>query len=240
MFTSQPLAAGLNNLVFFVPAWATPAVTTFARFRFSSVPGGLAVTGVAPDGEVEDHLVSIEDNLELDFGDAPDGPYPTTITSNGAAHVVSAVYFLGTAVDGDLDGQPNATATGDDVDGTDDEDGVTLTSILMPGWSATVDIVASVGGGLDAWVDWNSDGGWAEAGDRVFSGRARAAGLNQVSFPVPAGATPGPTAYARFRFTATGCPTYDGQWSSGEVEDYEFNVAGVFADGFESADTSAW
>jgi hypothetical protein len=43
---------------------------TFARFRISSV-GGLSPTGPAPDGEVEDYEVWIEE-AQRDWGDAPD------------------------------------------------------------------------------------------------------------------------------------------------------------------------
>ncbi|MEM7352349.1 MAG: GEVED domain-containing protein [Acidobacteriota bacterium] len=62
IFTSEPLVAGANNLMFAVPAGAVPNVSTFARFRISSA-GGLAPTGVALDGEVEDYqptLVPVE------------------------------------------------------------------------------------------------------------------------------------------------------------------------------------
>jgi len=62
--------------------------------------------------------------VELDYGDAPDS-YSTVAASNGARHVVGSLY-LGASVDADADGQPDATATGDDTDGNDDEDGVTF------------------------------------------------------------------------------------------------------------------
>ncbi len=50
---------------------------------------------------------------EFDFGDLPDGPYPTIISSNGPSHIIGPL-FLGNIIDGELDGQPNATALGDD------------------------------------------------------------------------------------------------------------------------------
>ena len=52
--------AGSNLLSFSIPAGAKPG-TTFSRFRLSSA-GGLATTGQADDGEVEDYLVSILDS----------------------------------------------------------------------------------------------------------------------------------------------------------------------------------
>jgi len=43
---------------------------------------------------------------------------------------------FGTAVDADLDGQPNALALGDDLGGADDEDGVVFTTPVIPGETA--------------------------------------------------------------------------------------------------------
>ena len=57
IFADQPLVTGSNTLEFRVPG-AAEVGTTFARFRFSS-EGGLAFTGSAMDGEVEDYTVNI-------------------------------------------------------------------------------------------------------------------------------------------------------------------------------------
>lgn len=59
IFTNQALVAGPNVLTFTVPLTATVTTQTFARFRFSST-GGLGVTGLAGDGEVEDYAVAIQ------------------------------------------------------------------------------------------------------------------------------------------------------------------------------------
>ena len=58
IFTSEVLAAGANNLMFSVPAGAARNTPTFARFRISTA-GGLAPTGAAADGEVEDYRPTI-------------------------------------------------------------------------------------------------------------------------------------------------------------------------------------
>ena len=100
---------------------------------------------------------------EVDFGDAPDPTYPTLLASDGARHVIVSGLYLGAGVDGDADGQPDATATGDDNDGNDDEDGVVFTSSLIPGYTASVDVTASAPGTLNAWMDFNGDGDWADA-----------------------------------------------------------------------------
>jgi hypothetical protein len=57
IFTDVSLAAGPNTLTFAVPAGALGG-PTWARFRYS-LAGGLAPTGMAMDGEVEDYRVEI-------------------------------------------------------------------------------------------------------------------------------------------------------------------------------------
>jgi len=57
IFASEPLNTGSNILTFSIPSDAAKG-DTYARFRFSTV-GGLDPNGPAPDGEVEDYMVSI-------------------------------------------------------------------------------------------------------------------------------------------------------------------------------------
>jgi hypothetical protein len=217
VFTSQSLTAGVNHLVFNVPADASAGHDTFARFRFSSA-GGLHVTGMAVDGEVEDYKVTIE---SLDWGDAPDPTYPTLCANDGACHVIATGMYLGTAIDRDTDGQPDATATGDDIDSDgDDEDGVVFTSPLVPGQQTTLDVTASVAGYLDAWVDFYDNGDWDDTGEQVFASEALSSGVNHLSFSVPGDATIDDVTIARFRYSSAGGLSYDGLADDGEVEDY--------------------
>lgn len=58
VFTGESLSAGLNNLQFQVPKGSNS--TTFARFRFSTVEE-LNFWEYAPDGEVEDYKIQIQD-----------------------------------------------------------------------------------------------------------------------------------------------------------------------------------
>jgi hypothetical protein len=53
-----PVTNGNNVITFAVPAGTGAGFDTFARFRLSTAPG-LAFSGPAPDGEVEDYKVSI-------------------------------------------------------------------------------------------------------------------------------------------------------------------------------------
>lgn len=172
--------------------------------------------------------VSVFHNMDeealLDFGDAPDPSYPTLLANDGARHVMMPGVHMGLLVDAEPDGQPDATATGDDLAGLPDEDGVTFKTPLVAGFPATIDVVCSVPGFLSVWIDFNANGSWSEAGEKVFSTTGVAAGTNTLAFTVPPGATPGVT-FSRFRFTTTQTallPT--GQANDGEVEDYAVDI----------------
>ena len=197
---------------------------------------------VFDDGETEDYLLWVEEEQEdLDYGDAPDGvvapQYPTLLANDGARHGLSGI-FMGAAIDIEPDGQPDPNALGDDQNlvyagGTPwppgDEDGVVFNTMpLIPGQMAQVTVSASLGGTfLSAWVDFNGDGSWAQFGDQVFDAQPMNAGPNVLIFPVPATATPGLTAFARFRLHTNpnpGMVTYTGYLPYGEVEDYMVTI----------------
>ncbi|VGO19297.1 GEVED domain-containing protein [Pontiella sulfatireligans] len=229
VLTDVPLTPGNNSLTFVVPPNGTSGyVYAGIRFRYSSARG-LTFTGPAQDGEVEDYMVDVYPNSDIDWGDSPTG-YPTLAANNGAHHVIMSGMFLGNQVDSEPDGQPSINADGDDNDLLypslgDDEDGVFLTcATLMPGGYASVDVIASQPGVLDAWMDFNADGSWAQTGDQIFSGQPLSAGVNSLLFPVPLTAAWGP-GYSRFRFTSGGVPSYTGLALDGEVEDYEFLIS---------------
>ncbi len=217
--TGQALTSGANTVTVNVPCDAKSALS-YARFRLSSTgvsgPGGLA-----QDGEVEDYLVSV---AGLDFGDAPDPTYPTLLKSNGARHAVLPVNnpTLGTRVDTEPDGQPNATLTGDDTNGgTNDEDGVTFPSDLIPGTNGTVIISTGATGGLvSCWIDFNHNGSWADAGDKVLSDVLIAANSSgSHTFPVPVGSPQGQTP-SRCRISTQAGLGVTGLAPDGEVEDH--------------------
>ncbi len=218
LYSAIPLAAGANVVPLGVPISATPG-STFIRFRVTTT-GALPFTGNAPDGEVEDYMVTIEEVPPMDFGDAPDAPFPTLLASNGAYHIIDGVTSMGTIPDADPDGQPDGTATGDDNDGNDDEDGVIFVSPLIPGFSALVDVNASVPGFLDAWIDFYANGNWTDPGEQIFTSFLLAPGINNLTFFVPPG-TPSAGVFTRFRFSTNGGLSFTGQAQDGEVEDYE-------------------
>ncbi len=213
----------VNMVGFDVPIGAQTG-TTYARFRVSSA-GNLAPTGPASDGEVEDYQVGIG----YDFGDAPDttigvgaGDYQTLSANDGPRHTIGGPR-LGTLIDHDANGQPNAGATGDDTDGTDDEDGVVF-GALTQGQSATANItVNNVDGRVDAWIDFNRNGSFADLGEKIVDSQLITAGsTDTVTFVVP-GTAQGGTTLARVRVSRSGGLTPNGAAADsegGEVEDY--------------------
>lgn len=191
------------------------------------------VVAQAPDGEYAvywvgagtDHSEGVHGRIYRfpDYGDAPDS-YGTTLTSTpnaGARHAFAANgLILGELRDREPDGLPTADATGDDATELDDGDGVYFITPLAPGASATLAVLASGTGMLNAWVDFGADGSFAEVGDQIFIDEAVTAGYNVLSFAVPATAVLDDGALARFRLNGVGGLSFDGTADDGEVEDY--------------------
>jgi len=192
---------------------------------------GNSIRGNQANGETR---FTVFIGVGMDYGDAPN-PYPTLRENDGARHVVLSGFSLGATVDVNADGQPSAGADGDDNDGNDDEDGVVFdpTTPLVPNRRSTITVSTSgivndvvSFGVLDAWIDYNRDGDWLDAGERVLSNVV----LNKsvlddggaITFRdlvVPSWAVPGET-YARFRLSTSGGLSPTGEASAGEVEDY--------------------
>lgn len=192
------------------------------------------VSGTAGDQEVDTITATLSDDegntitpadsatvtvTGTDWGDAPDPRYPTLAASNGARHTIEAGFFLGSGIDSESDGQPDGAAMGDDNHGSDDEDGVVVTSAFIEGTATTVEVTASQAGMLDAWIDFDDNGSWNEAGEQIFTNEPLAAGVNTLSFAVP-GAT-APRVVGRFRLSRSGGLSFDGPATDGEVEDHE-------------------
>lgn len=153
---------------------------------------------------------------EFDFGDAPD-TYPTLLASGGPSHIAIGP-TLGANRDSEPDGQPSALCDLDDNTGVpDDEDGVTLINAKNPTGSVTVNVSAACL--LNAWMDFNGDGDFADAGEQIFTNQALVAGNNNLNFPVPAVAKPS-RIISRWRVNTAGGLSYGGPALDGEVEDY--------------------
>lgn len=153
-----------------------------------------------------------------DFGDLNDAYSKTLLSDDGARHKVSSL-VLGQLIDRELDGQPNTSATGDDLNNLDDEDGVLRAKeAWTPG--ATVHISVTVSGGsgyLVGWFDWDE----SRTLQKVDFGQV-SQGEQVLPLVVPGGYTKGDAVNVRFRLYPTipsdAQPT--GDVNGGEVEDY--------------------
>ncbi|PSV15913.1 hypothetical protein C0W44_20620, partial [Photobacterium leiognathi subsp. mandapamensis] len=164
-----------------------------------------------------------------DIGDAPDmtsgiavQDYQTLLSNQGAAHILADTdadtqvdITLGTAWDEETQYwntatvMQNLTANADDVNNIDDEDGVTFPANWTPGESVNVDVTLTKDpdttlNGLQvyAWVDWNLDGDWDDAGEQIINNATAAEGINTAAITVPAGASLG-YSYVRVRACST-------------------------------------
>jgi uncharacterized repeat protein (TIGR01451 family) len=193
----------------------------------------------------------------FDFGDAPasygsarheiDLTKQTVLDPNDdEIEVYNRYVYLGNGVDPESANQPSLNALGDDTNQTgglavDDEDGVVI-PMLSPGQPATINYTVSVvdedyfSGQLrfSAWIDWNADGDFLDAGERLASNQLLgSSGPQTLSFTVPADAVIGNT-MARFRVGPTvgtlsaASPTANAAY--GEVEDYQVNINTASAD----------
>ncbi|KKL85500.1 hypothetical protein LCGC14_1954110, partial [marine sediment metagenome] len=158
------VADGQITFALTVPATAV-LTPTFARLRWSTV-AGLGAVGTAADGEVEDYAITIKTPPEADRGDAP-------ASYGDPLHIVEgpSPIHLG-LVPPDVDPLPQAglAATGDDLDGTDDEDGVVLPTLYRDGFSEIVVAVSDLPerqSYLQAFIDFDGDGTFAQAGEQV-------------------------------------------------------------------------
>ena len=158
-----------------------------------------------------------------DFGDAPDPFYPTLMANKGAQHVIVSGYHLGNIIDDESDGQPDQSATGDDTADSNDDDGIVFLTDLIPGEIAGINVTASGSGYLDAWIDFNGNGSWADAGEQVLTYLLIGPGSNMLNFNIPVTSITGNT-FARFRFSSFGGLSYDGPADDGDVEDYQVEI----------------
>ncbi len=205
---------------------------TFARFRWSTTPT-IGIATPAPDGEVEDYPINIAAAPLVDRGDAP-------ASYGDPLHIIADVAVAGTylgAIPPDPEAAPQTSldASGDDLDGNDDEDGVTMPQ-LYAGGTAEITVVvnevsdaaASVTGAiayLQAWIDFDGNGSF-DAGEQIASNLQDGSagdkdgtlnGVIKFDVAVPSAATLSPT-FARFRWSTT-----EGVVPvavDGEVEDY--------------------
>ncbi|MEM7394628.1 MAG: GEVED domain-containing protein, partial [Verrucomicrobiota bacterium] len=235
-----------NAFSFNIPAGAVVSNCVYMRVRYTGYdpslagncpagncgPGGIQSRGPALNGEVEDYKVEIMAPSALDYGDLLDS-YNTLAANQGAAHIIDPAVFLGASVEADPDGNPGLFANGDDLfDGTDDEDGVTFNNAIVQGGVASISVVASVPGYLNAWIDYDRNGVFSSADDppnKIIARQPLVAGVNELMINVPPNASVFTFIYSRFRFSSLPSGNPSGLSSfglalDGEVEDYQISI----------------
>jgi uncharacterized repeat protein (TIGR01451 family) len=171
-----------------------------------------------------------------DFGDAPD-TYGTNIDivtgGTPASHLINANLILGAnAPDVEADGQPSVNADGDNITGTNDEDGVSFNALKTNAttYSVTVTVKNTVGAAasLGGWIDFNKDGKFQASEGAILAIPNATNGTVTLTWSGLSGLTVGDT-YARFRLNKDVLTTADfiGGGTDGEVEDYKLTIGGV-------------
>jgi uncharacterized repeat protein (TIGR01451 family) len=236
-FTGVPNSPGTtfadatSNAILAVPA-LTFQVTVDPDVDPDEVPEILNTASFDDDSAFTTPVVSNEvatpiSVFTLDYGDLPEPPYPTIASP---FHEIVDGTTLGATVDADAAGQPDAAASGDDGYATDDEDGLTYNTPLMPGTQASITLATPSGGALSCFIDFDGDGvldpvttALIDAIPTVvtLADYTFGSGSHGVVFDVPTDAQ-GVMA-TRCRITSTpgeGGASPTGAASSGEVEDY--------------------
>lgn len=231
--TSIPITAGSNTSTF---SFSVDVLPTAA----SSVTNNVAVSGGGEATANNGNNAGTDPTTTIpsDYGDAPDtgvgtgaGNYRTTYADNGPRHAMVSGLNLGTvAPDGDNGTLQNTTATADDTNATDDEDGVSafpvLTATVGSSYTVSVGYTNTTGSSatLAGYIDFNRDGDFLDAGEAV-SATVNASGAQALTFTVPTGVSAG-TTYARFRIASVSgeATSSVGFAGSGEVEDYQVTI----------------
>ncbi len=161
--------------------------------------------------------------ISSDNADTSDAP----ASYGTSTHTISGIR-LGATVDADTSLLSSSDATGDDTNGSDDENGVTLPALFTAASTSSISVnVQNASGYLNAWFDWNQDGDFLDAGEQVLTDQTVTIGTNNFNISVPATATNGST-FARFRVcnSTAQCKVSSGVAPTGEVEDYAVPVKG--------------
>ncbi len=180
----------------------------------------------------------------LDFGDLEDNTagagtskYPTELADNGPSHVINPDILIGSIIDDEADGSPDANAEGDDTApginvtnaSNDDEDGIASFPTLTAGTFVQIQVqvidLTSSSPTLYGWIDFNNDGTLDNTTERA-SVAISGSGNAFLNFNIPSNAVTLTDLGVRLRLStdaAAADPT--GPASDGEVEDYVVQIA---------------
>ncbi|MCP4276955.1 MAG: hypothetical protein GY779_11465, partial [Gammaproteobacteria bacterium] len=205
--TEQCSATTANKATLIFPAVSDALIgTSYLRLRIASNLASIAApSGLAMDGEVEDHRISVV--VYTDYGDAP-------LAYGEASHQIISDFSLGTNNDHDTgnwgDGtDDNSNATDDDtVDdptgGINDEDGLVAgTAPTVDTLQATYDLEVSVTNTINraatvyGWIDFDLSGTF-DSDERAMVA-ATSTGNVTLNFTVPTDAAGNGNSYVRLR-----------------------------------------
>ncbi len=179
--------------------------------------------------------------IGCDHGDAP-------VTYGSPTHTQDMSVFLGTSYgDADAGAQPTGNANGDDNDGIDDEDGITLPAFTQGETATITAIVNGAGGYLQGWIDFNGNQTF-DANEQIVTNIQDGSpddidnsvnGRISIAVNVPATAITTPT-YARFRWSTTQNLDAIIPVKNGETEDYPLIIAEAVSCSINALPTSTY
>lgn len=210
-----------------IPSGSSGTITiSYAVIKNSAIPGANGFNvNISPapyhtsSNSQNDDAVSSYTWTELrDYGDA-------AISYGSADHILDFTNYLGTLWDGELAYQASPNAKGDDNNGVDDEDGVVFPAEIRLGETANISVTVTGIGYLNAWIDWNGDGDFLDAGERVAINIGVSNETANLAVAVPAIAIISIPTFARFRLSSTILSSPTGSATGGEVEDYMISIS---------------
>ncbi|MFN4150498.1 MAG: GEVED domain-containing protein, partial [Candidatus Sericytochromatia bacterium] len=212
--------------------YVVPVGQNVTRIQFEAV----SAAGGATLGNFIDSVVAFSTvpcPMPRDYGDAPDS-FKTLSASTGAylKNPMNPLKLGTNNGDSETDGFPNATADGDDVTSTDDEDGVSSFNAItnnLTSYSVTVTAtnLMGVSAHIRGWIDFDGSGVFED--DEASNNQTVTGALTNVSrtltWTVPSDVTVG-TKYVRIRISTDALAVTDdiGVKTNGEVEDYTLAI----------------
>jgi hypothetical protein len=167
----------------------------------------------------------------FDYGDAPESygaaRHEIDLNKDPATGFYTRFIVLGKLIDQETVANYSPAANSDDTDGINDDDGVVFPP-LTAGSTVTIPVVVTAYGEsfgiLNAWFDWNGDGDFNDAGEKVNGTPMPiySSGTYYLSVVIPGNAVTNQYTFARFRIGTNTGPQADNAW--GEAEDYRITV----------------
>ena len=207
--------------------WQLTAINSAGGSVSKNIPVRSATVNVQANETV--HLEFV--NEGIDYGDAPNS-FSTLKASGGPSHIITSLLTLGSRIDPEADGTESTTATGDNSNDVNDEDGISAfpvisgtTNTAITNYSVNVSVrnETTSTANLCGWIDWNNNGAF-EAGEGVCKTLAPTSAETTLVWPaaVLAGSSGATGVYARFRLTTGSLTTGSAKGAAldGEVEDY--------------------